>query len=294
MITDIEFLLLGLAVVIAVASALMLIGQLSGMVSDRGSNNLDPPPPMFRSDMPLVRFVAFYITSNFKDKMLNEVEEMLQKNGCSFMLTAEEYLAGRIVFSMVAAVLTVVGSLNMSDEINWLMTVFFAILGWMLPVVWIRDFKSRRNGELIKNLPVYLEYLTMCVDAGLNFAGAIKQAVDKGPHGAMRNEFRVVLRDINSGFTRADALKRFEDRINLVDINVFVRAVIQADKLGSSLKDTLSAQASQRLNERFQRAEKLAMEAPVKLIVPLVLFIFPLTFLILFFPIAMKFIDGGF
>jgi tight adherence protein C len=110
----------------------------------------------------------------------------------------------------------------------------------------------------------------------------------------MRNEFRFILRDINSGYTRAEALQRFEDRIGLVDISVFVRAVIQADKLGSSLKDTLSAQASQRLNERFQRAEKLAMEAPVKLIIPLVVFIFPLTFLILFFPIAMKFMDGGF
>ena len=105
MITDIEFLLLGLAVIIAVASALMLIAQLSGMVSDRGSDNLDPPPPMFRVVMPLVRFVAFYITSNFKDKVLNKVEEMLQKNGCSFMLTAEEYLAGRIVLAIRPAIL---------------------------------------------------------------------------------------------------------------------------------------------------------------------------------------------
>jgi tight adherence protein C len=133
----------------------------------------------------------------------------------------------------------------------------------------------------------------MCVDAGLNFSGAVKQAVDKGPHGALRNEFRVILRDINSGYTRADALTRMEERVNLQDISVFVRAVIQADRLGSSLKDTLSGQASQRLNERFQRAEKAAMEAPVKLIVPLVIFIFPLTFIILLFPIVMEFQAGG-
>jgi tight adherence protein C len=292
--TDIEFFLVGLLIIVAVASSLMLVTQLFGMVSDRGIDNLDPPPPMFRVVMPLVRFVSFYITSNFSDKMLNEVEAMLQKNGCSFMLTAEEYWAGRFVLGLVLGSFMAAGGLNVSGEVDWLYVAFAALLGWVMPAVWIRDFKSRRNVDLIKNLPVYLEYLTMCVDAGLNFSGAIKQAVDKGPHGSMRNEFRVILRDINSGYTRADALQRFEDRIGLVDISVFVRAVIQADKLGSSLKDTLSAQASQRLNERFQRAEKLAMEAPVKLIIPLVLFIFPLTFLILFFPIAMKFMEGGF
>ena len=111
----------------------------------------------------------------------------------------------------------------------------------------------------------------------------------------MRNEFRVILRDINSGYSRAEALNRFDDRVEISDISTFVRAVVQADKLGSSLKDTLYAQAQQRLNERFQRAEKLAMEAPVKLIVPLVIFIFPLTFIILLFPIVMKFMaDGAF
>ena len=292
--TDIEFFLVGLLIIVAVASSLMLVTQLFGMVSDRGIDHLDPPPPMFRVVMPLVRFVSFYITSNFSDKMLTEVEVMLQKNGCSFMLTAEEYWAGRFVLGLVLGSFMAAGGLNVSGEVDWLYVALAALLGWVMPAVWIRDFKSRRNVDLIKNLPVYLEYLTMCVDAGLNFSGAIKQAVDKGPHGSMRNEFRVILRDINSGYTRADALQRFEDRIGLSDISVFVRAVIQADKLGSSLKDTLSAQASQRLNERFQRAEKLAMEAPVKLIIPLVLFIFPLTFLILFFPIAMKFMEGGF
>ena len=292
--TDIEFFLVGLLIIVAVASSLMLVTQLFGMVSDRGIDNLDPPPAIFRVVMPLVRFVSFYITSNFSDKTLNKVEVMLQKNGCSFMLTAEEYWAGRFVLGLVLGSFMAAGGLNVSGEVDWLYVALAALLGWVMPAVWIRDFKSRRNVDLIKNLPVYLEYLTMCVDAGLNFSGAIKQAVDKGPHGAMRNEFRVILRDINSGYTRADALQRFEDRIGLSDISVFVRAVIQADKLGSSLKDTLSAQASQRLNERFQRAEKLAMEAPVKLIIPLVLFIFPLTFLILFFPIAMKFMEGGF
>ena len=133
----------------------------------------------------------------------------------------------------------------------------------------------------------------MCVDAGLNFAGALKQAVEKGPQGAMKNEFRIVLRDVNSGQTRADALTRLAERVDLKDVTVFVSAVIQAEKMGTSMRDTLLVQAQQRLDERFQRAEKLAMEAPVKLVIPLVIFIFPLTFMILLFPIIVKFIEQG-
>ena len=145
----------------------------------------------------------------------------------------------------------------------------------------------------MRTLPIYLEYLTMCVDAGLDLPGAMKQAVDKGPRGAIRNEFRVILRDISSGYTRADALARFDERMSLPEITSLVSAVTQANKMGSSLFDTLQSQAEQRLDERFRRAEKMAMEAPVKLIVPLVIFIFPLTFIILLFPIVTRFYDGG-
>ena len=163
----------------------------------------------------------------------------------------------------------------------------------VFPKLWIKDFKRRRDTEVMRTLPIYLEYLTMCVDAGLDLPGAMKQAVDKGPRGAIRNEFRVILRDISSGYTRADALARFDERMSLPEITSLVSAVTQANKMGSSLFDTLQSQAEQRLDERFRRAEKMAMEAPVKLIVPLVIFIFPLTFIILLFPIVTRFYDGG-
>ena len=290
---DIQYLIIAASVVLSVSAVVMLVLRLFIMTSDRGTDNMDPPPGIFMPVMGLVRLIALLGTSNFPDKWLAGAEEMLQKNGCSFMLTAEEYWAGRIVFALLFG-----GIALMSPSEGATATLVMGVaaaVGFMLPQFWIIDYKRRRGEELVRNLPLYLEYLTMCVDAGLNFSGALKQAVDKGPHGAMRNEFRVILRDINSGYSRAEALNRFDDRVEISDISTFVRAVVQADKLGSSLKDTLYAQAQQRLNERFQRAEKLAMEAPVKLIVPLVIFIFPLTFIILLFPIVMKFMaDGAF
>ena len=207
-------------------------------------------------------------------------------------MTPGEFISSIIVFLTLFPAL---GWLAMSSSGSPDVTVLvlLALVGAVLPQLWMRDTRTKRNFELVRNLPVYLEYLSMCVDAGLNFAGALKQSVDKGPKGAMRNEFRIVLRDINSGETRADALTRLEKRVDLSDISIFVRAVIQAERMGSSMKETLVIQAEQRLTERFQRAEKMAMEAPVKLVVPLVVFIFPLTFIILLFPIVVRFMEQG-
>jgi tight adherence protein C len=117
--------------------------------------------------------------------------------------------------------------------------------------------------------------------------------MEKGPAGPLRHEFFMVVRDLRSGLPRADALRRMESRLQMLEITSFVGAVIQAEKMGARLGTALRAQAEQRRVERFQRAEKLAMEAPVKLIGPLMMFIFPVTFIVIGFPIAMKFMQSG-
>ncbi|UUZ55949.1 type II secretion system F family protein [Massilia sp. H-1] len=106
----------------------------------------------------------------------------------------------------------------------------------------------------------------------------------KGPNGPLKNEFAFVIRDLRSGLTRAEALRRMDERVRIPQVTSFISAVIQAERMGASLGPTFRAQADQRRIERFQIAEKLAMEAPVKLIFPLVAFIFPVTFLVLMFP----------
>ena len=133
----------------------------------------------------------------------------------------------------------------------------------------------------------------MCVEGGLNLQGALGQAMEKGPAGPLRNEFAVVLRDLRSGLSRADALRRMAERLDIQEITSFVSSIIQAEKMGASLASVLRVQSEQRRNERFQRAEKMAMEAPVKLVGPLVIFIFPVTFIVLGFPIVMKVIGEG-
>ena len=276
----------------AVTALIPAMSRVAYMLDGANRTGMDTPPGFMTLVWPLIKLIDFFVAANLPIKVIENVDSKLQKNGVSFAVTPGEFISSIIVFLTLFPAL---GWLAMSSSGSPDVTVLvlLALVGAVLPQLWMRDTRTKRNFELVRNLPVYLEYLSMCVDAGLNFAGALKQSVDKGPKGAMRNEFRIVLRDINSGETRADALTRLEKRVDLSDISIFVRAVIQAERMGSSMKETLVIQAEQRLTERFQRAEKMAMEAPVKLVVPLVVFIFPLTFIILLFPIVVRFMEQG-
>lgn len=289
---DIWAYLSGLNSGLMVGCLIMGLSLFALMLPKENRAYFDPVPPILKPIWPLVRLVAYFIATNLPETYLAKIDEKLQKTGACYILTAEEFFAVTFLTTIGLPLLGAIAFAG-TGNINLAILILLGAMGFVLPEMWILDGRKKRDRDLIKNLPVFLEYLVMCVDAGLNFSGALKQAVDKGPKSAMKNEFRIVLRDISSGLTRADALTRMEQRVDLKDISVFVRAVIQAEKMGSSMKETLSVQAQQRLDERFQRAEKLAMEAPVKLIVPLIIFIFPLTFAILAFPIVMKFMDQG-
>jgi tight adherence protein C len=274
---------------LAVTCTLLIFVWLVSLLPEENRAYMDPVPSWVRPIWPLVRLINHFFCSNMPPQFMDRLDQKLQKTGALYVLTAEDFLALCITLAVLFPVAAAIPMATGKSGIIWPVLLVMVAMGALLPMMWISDTHKRRDRDIIRNLPVFLEYLTMCVDAGLNFLGALQQAVDKGPNGAMKNEFRIVLRDIRSGLPRAEALQRMEERVNLKDLTTFVRSVIQAEKMGSSLRNTLQIQAQQRLEERFQRAEKTAMQAPVKLIIPLIMFIFPLTFVILLFPIVVKF-----
>src|SRR5690606_21822443 len=121
---------------------------------------------------------------------------------------------------------------------------------------------------------------------------ALQEAARHGPPGPLRDELRHSLADMRAGVVRHEALRQLAGRTGLQSVQQWVTVLGQADQLGMSLGPLLRAQSEQRRNERFLRAEKLALEAPVKMLFPLVCCIFPCTFLIIGFPIAVKLIEA--
>lgn len=253
---------------------------------------MDPLPSILRMAWPVITFIEYHFCSRLPSEWLEKTHKRLQQTGVGYILSAEQYYAVRIFSTIVAFILTLF-SLHALDHSSPAILFGVTLLGNYYPQIWLSDVRKRREKEILKALPVYLDFITLAVEAGLNLTGAIKQAMDKGPAGALRNEFQMISRDLRAGVPRADALRRMEARLNMKAITSFVGTVIQAEKMGASVGAALRVQSQQRRIERFQRAEKLAMEAPVKLILPLIAFIFPVTFIVLAFPIIVKFMEEG-
>ncbi|MBU0969650.1 MAG: type II secretion system F family protein [Proteobacteria bacterium] len=265
---------------------------LNAGVPDDDREFRDPLPALLSFIWPLVRIIAYHVCAQIPFRYMEKLEKKLQRNGVSYLMMSEEFVALKIFTSLLVLGLGV-GGILVVDEWNTLFIPVFLLLGYLYPDIWMRDLRKRQVDGILRTLPAHLDFISMAVQAGLNFSGAIEQARIKGPKGPLVNEFGIVLRDLRSGTNREQALKRMADRLDITELTSFVNAVVQAEKMGSGLGSVLKIQAEQRRNERFQRAEKKAMEAPVKLVGPLILFIFPTTFIILAFPIIMKFLHGG-
>jgi tight adherence protein C len=279
-------------IALAVLLATYALGKLKAEVPKEAREYMDPLPGALNLLWPLIAFITYHLSAQLSAERLERINKRLQETGAAYMLTAEQYVAVRTLSTLLALGLAWFCMWAL-DEFNVWVLLALTALGNLYPEIWLRDKRMRREKEILKALPVFLDYITLAVEAGLNLTGAIKQAVDKGPRGALRNEFNMVTRDLRAGVPRADALRRMEARLGMKEIASFVGTVIQAERMGASVGAALRIQSQQRRLERFQRAEKMAMEAPVKLIMPLIAFIFPVTFIVLGFPIAMKFMQGG-
>ena len=164
--------------------------------------------------------------------------------------------------------------------------------GFHFPAMTLRDKMLKRQKQILLQLPDVVDLLTISVEAGLDFMGAMRRVVQKMPAGALRDELERFFKQVELGKTRKDALKSLAKRVQLTDLSTITASLIQADQLGSSIGPILRVQSDMLRIRRGQRAEKAAMEAPVKMLLPLLTCIFPAVFIMLFAPLFIQmFID---
>jgi tight adherence protein C len=282
-------LLSSLCVVFAALVALYAVYGFFTSVPDEDREYRDPLPLLLRIVWPLVMLLDYFAFSRLNEEQLKPTQKALAKASLLYLLTPSQLMALRTLVTIGLGAVTILcfKGLELATPVPALLAVL--VLGYYLPLSLMRDIRLKREKEILKSLPNYLDFLTLAVEAGLNLTGAIQQLVEKAPRGALHAEFARVQRDIKSGVPRLAALKHMGERLDIREIHTLVSAIAQSERTGASIGEVIRIQADQRRVERFQRAEKLAMEAPVKLVFPLVAFIFPVTFVILGFPIAMKF-----
>ena len=162
-------------------------------------------------------------------------------------------------------------------------SVAFALVGFFIPDAWV-TMKARGRKEKVRaELPDALDLLAVSVEAGLSFDGAISKLTEH-MHGPLAQEFSLTLGEMRIGESRSEALKKMSQRVDTPEIAAFTRAIIQADQLGISLGRILKVQAQDTRNRRQAAAEERAMKAPIKMLFPTVIFIFPAMFVVILGP----------
>ena len=253
---------------------------------------LDRPPFGFRLMWPLIRLLVHYVGPLLSQGYRINVQKKLRTAGQDYVIGPEQYFSACCISAVMIA--AIVASIMITIDIwSWQGIIIFSVLGFFYPSLWLKEHTKTRQKDILRSLPFYLDIITLSVEAGTNLGGAFNQAVEKGPDGPLKSEFNRMLRELRAGKSRAESLRSLADRVNMSSVTSLVSSLIQAEQMGTSLGPVLRINADQRRVERFQRAEKLAMEAPVKLLGPLVMFIFPTTFIVLFFILMVKAVQEG-
>lgn len=245
--------------------------------------------------MPILRRIADITTRFTPEKQLEETRKQIELAGLAGSMEPTTFFALRIgaTIGLGLAAFMVFFVLSPKRDPNALLyTISGAALGYFFPVLWIKGKISKRQDSILKALPDALDLLTICVEAGLGFDQAMGKVYEKWDND-LAIGFGRVLREIQLGKLRREALRDMSERMGVPDVQSFTAAVIQADQLGVSMTKILRVQSDQMRVKRRQRAQEKAHQAPVKMMIPMVLLIFPSLWIVLLGPAVVFLIESG-
>ncbi|MDD4496241.1 MAG: type II secretion system F family protein [Eubacteriales bacterium] len=225
-------------------------------------------------------------------EIISGYEKRITMAGNPFNLGVKGWINLHIVFVVAFPIITAVLIFYLGGSLKSI--VSFAILeitfGFMIPNIFLGMKIKDRIKNITNSMPDVLDLLTVSVEAGLGFDSALMKVVEKMP-GALAEEFKLVLKEMKLGKQRREALRDMADKVNVADLSAFISSIIQAEQLGVSIGNVLRIQSSQMRMNRRQRASEKAMKAPVKMILPMVFFIFPTIFAVLLGPVVINIMD---
>ena len=196
---------------------------------------------------------------------------------------------GLVTFAAISTFVSFV-SLGLSLPVALLTIAVSSFIGFQAPNIWLYNTASKREQDMQKAMADAIDLLTISVEAGLGFDAALQQ-VAKKTEGPLSEEFNRVLQEMQIGRGRSEALRGLADRTHLTDLKTFVGAMVQADSFGIPIGQVLRVQSAEIRMKRRQRAEEKAAQVPVKIMVPVVLFILPCLFVVVLGPAAISIID---
>jgi tight adherence protein C len=252
--------------------------------------------PLYRLLLPLISALGAIHARLGRQSYGIKMQIKLNAAGNPGAFTPDEIFGLRVLLALtlpVLANLVMVAAAILADGGRGVVMLGAGLFGFIYPTIWIQDHITKRAQSINRGLPYVLDLLTLAVEAGLDFISAVERIVTKRTdRDPLTDELFLMLQELKMGKTRREALRDMAQRCHLENLDTVVAALIQADQLGTSMGPILRIQSEMLRVRRSQRAEKLAMEAPVKMLFPL-LFIFSSVFLLLFGPTVVRFIRDG-
>ncbi|MFO7584254.1 MAG: type II secretion system F family protein [Anaerolineales bacterium] len=240
---------------------------------------------------PVLRKFGELTTRFTPQNALQEITMKLERSGRAGWIDAPMFLALRFVAAGVAGFVAffifTFSAVQQPFSTAVLYSLIAVVVGFFFPQLWLNEQIKKRQKEVQKAMPDALDLLTICVEAGLGFDAAISNVAEKWDN-ELSLAFARAIREIQLGKVRRDALRDMADRIDLADLTSFVAAVVQSEQLGVSMAKILRIQADQMRMRRRQLAEEQAHQAPVKMLLPMVGFIFPSIFIVLMTPAVLR------
>ncbi len=267
-------------------------------------------PFVFRLLLPFVPNLDGLVMRPGLEKKRNAAERKLVAAGFDGLLSGREFVALQFMMPLLGAVvcgllLWGLSSMEASSaqaagataaqaeeaglgEMAPMLLLGGVTLFYLFPLMWLKGALKARHKEILRALPFVLDLLTLSVESGLDFMSALQRNCERRKLDALNEELIRMIREIQVGTPRRTALKNLAARVDLSDLRSVTHALVQADELGVSIGAILRIQSDQMRQRRFERAEKLANEAPTKMLAPLMLCIFPATIIILMGPVLLR------
>lgn len=233
---------------------------------------------------------------------IEAASSMLVSAGFEGLLSGREFVALKFLMAIAVCPVAALVSLLVAPLVSGgpdfllaaLLTVLATAYAFVQPLVWLRGALGRRHRSIQRALPFVLDILTLSIEAGMDFISALQRNCRTRKMDPLNEELLRMTKEIQVGLSRREALRNMADRVKQPDLKSVAYALVQADELGVSIGEMLRIQSEQLRSRRFDRAERLAAEAPVKMLGPLMLCIFPAVFVILLGPVISQAMKGMF
>jgi tight adherence protein C len=204
-------------------------------------------------------------------------------------ISAAEFFNIKLLI-VAAMVVVVIFALGKTDPL-WIAGAFFA--GFLLPDLWLNRKIAKRKYAIARTLPETVDLLGLCVEAGLDFSTSLKWVIEKVPKNPMIEEFVFLAEEIKWGKPRVQALKDMSKRLSIPEVSSFVQTLVQAERMGTPVAEAFAILSEDTRMQRFHRGERYAMQAPIKILIPLIFFILPVIAIIVGGPIFLQFTKGN-